>query len=1070
MTNHPIRCPTCNKNLEKVGQFWHCPEHGQIFSEKSLVPLRIFISYGHDNNVELISHIITDLTNRGHEVCIDKICIKPFDDWRRQITNCIIHSQKFVSILSKHSTRDHGVCLDEIAIAIRVKGGNIQTILVESENEVKTPPSVSHIQWLDMHDWKEKYSSGEEVWNAWYQAKLAEIVAVVESDESRRFAGEIKTLEEYLKPISSTSRINELLAREMVGRGWIFDEIEKWRKDSDRRSRLFWIKGDPGFGKSAFIAHLAHYHGAEVISVQFCEWDKPDHRNANRVVQTLAFQIATRLPDYRKFLLTLPEIKNLDRKNASELFDYLIANPLRNTIGCDRERYLVVIDALDEASENGRNELVEMLVRNAPRLPDWIGIIISSRPKSEVIAPLQGLNPLELETKTELNLADIREYLHRELETQLENRPDTQWLVEQILEKSEGVFLYAERFCNDVKLRYISLDRPEQFPKGLGEIFFQYFRRQFPEMENYRKDVRPVLRAILAAREPLPMDIFQRIFNWQDEELCDLTHILGSLFPITTEYGNEVIKPYHKSLAEWLADKKKSYDYFVSVKEGNKILAADGWAEYHKNGTNNLSRYYSYHLPFHLLAEKRFADLVDLLRDPLVFTLIWERNQFDIKQYWAAIEQQSSIRAIEVYKEIIKNPGKCEDTTFLLHLSEFLIDAHQFLITIPILEHLVIKYLQKEENQKLLELAIDELAWSLILQTRESPNLQKDYARAWELIKFGEYYYRNNELLYGLQVLFGYQAMIYRKRGNIPRALDCYHMQQNICKQLKDDKWLQMSLGNEGSLILENCENYDGALDLYNQKLEISKKIGDLRGYQYANSYLGHFYERKKDRIKALSYYEEQLKVAQGIGYKKGILESLEDQIRVNKIMNNTLVVKKLTKMRDDVQSTLIKDYEIRISSDNSQIFNSVSDYYLSQADQYRRSGDHERLCEQLANLATIACVKGNTKAVSNYLAEPALQKDTPASQRAKENVNRNLWQLYYDQNKLAQSFDVFVQSNLINNRMLFPEELQTYLDTCVDFFHANAMYQKEKEANELKEGIKRMIEKTNRELKSNRC
>lgn len=34
------------------------------------------------------------------------------------------------SLFSKYSTRDLGVCRDEIAIAIGVKGGNIQTILV----------------------------------------------------------------------------------------------------------------------------------------------------------------------------------------------------------------------------------------------------------------------------------------------------------------------------------------------------------------------------------------------------------------------------------------------------------------------------------------------------------------------------------------------------------------------------------------------------------------------------------------------------------------------------------------------------------------------------------------------------------------------------------------------------------------------------------------------------------------------------------------------------------------------------------------------------------------------------
>jgi hypothetical protein len=41
-----------------------------------------------------------------------------------------------------------------------------------------------------MHDWKEWRAAGEAAWEDWYQGKFAEIVRVIESDESRRFAGE----------------------------------------------------------------------------------------------------------------------------------------------------------------------------------------------------------------------------------------------------------------------------------------------------------------------------------------------------------------------------------------------------------------------------------------------------------------------------------------------------------------------------------------------------------------------------------------------------------------------------------------------------------------------------------------------------------------------------------------------------------------------------------------------------------------------------------------------------------------------------------------------------------------
>jgi hypothetical protein len=48
-------------------------------------------------------------------------------------TDGILKSNRVLSCLSKHSTGDPGVCREEIAIVVGVKGGSIQTVLVESE-------------------------------------------------------------------------------------------------------------------------------------------------------------------------------------------------------------------------------------------------------------------------------------------------------------------------------------------------------------------------------------------------------------------------------------------------------------------------------------------------------------------------------------------------------------------------------------------------------------------------------------------------------------------------------------------------------------------------------------------------------------------------------------------------------------------------------------------------------------------------------------------------------------------------------------------------------------------------
>ena len=185
--------------------------------------LRIFLSYGHDENKMLVDCIRADLKARGHDVWIDEIEIKVKNEWRRKIIEGIEESQAVLGFLSKHSMREDkdgvGVCRDELKIALGVKGGCVQTVLVEDEREInnaigKIPPNIGRIQRTDMHDWKNQcVVDGRVVRNEWYQARLAEIIQVVESDESRRFAEEIEELRLHLDPMWSDAYVKELLEK-----------------------------------------------------------------------------------------------------------------------------------------------------------------------------------------------------------------------------------------------------------------------------------------------------------------------------------------------------------------------------------------------------------------------------------------------------------------------------------------------------------------------------------------------------------------------------------------------------------------------------------------------------------------------------------------------------------------------------------------------------------------------------------------------------------------------------------------------------------------------------------------
>jgi len=59
------------------------------------------------------------------------------------------------------------------------------------------------------------------------------------------------------------------------------------------------------------------------------------------------------------------------------------------------------------------------------------------------------MNPFPLATQSESNRADIRDYLRRELAIPLQKRSDADRLVDQILEKSKGVFLSNLCFASE---------------------------------------------------------------------------------------------------------------------------------------------------------------------------------------------------------------------------------------------------------------------------------------------------------------------------------------------------------------------------------------------------------------------------------------------------------------------------------------------------------------------------------------------------------------------------------------------------------------------------------------------
>jgi hypothetical protein len=598
----------------------------EFLSQRPFTPRRVFISYGHDEHESLAMRLRDDLRRRGHQVWFDEERLGPGHDWEALIEQGLEHlaadkaNSAVVVLLTPHSVRrPDGYCLNEMARAVARRLRILPLMVVDCE----PPLSICRTQWLDMRDCVPiDKKEGR------YTARFARLLEALENNQLD-FEGTQQRLLKYLQPLELDADVLSHLPK-FTGRRWAFEAIEHWLAGPPKQ-RVFWIAGGPGVGKTALAAVLSS-RCPEVAALHLCKFGHAQKSDPRRVVTSIVYQLATQLPDYQALLAAM-DVEKLAGDDAGTMFDNLLVQPLSKLSSPNRP-VIILIDALDEATRQGRNELASFIAAELPRTPSWLRLIITSRLEKAVTAPLQGLRPFILRTRTRANRADAREYLRRELAQVLEGRPDADELVKQVLARSEGVFLYVERVCHDLQHGYLTLDRPDQFPQGLGGTYWQFFERQFPDLEKFRADIRPALRAILAAREPLPLAILQREAGWMGhastdlkrphsrpgwmkDELCDFTRTLGSLFPVISEEGEEVIRPFHKSLVDWLADEAKAGPYFVSVADGHHLLAAACWNEY-RRGVATVSRYGLLHAVHHLRTAGR-DDEARTIRDDMTF-------------------------------------------------------------------------------------------------------------------------------------------------------------------------------------------------------------------------------------------------------------------------------------------------------------------------------------------------------------------------------------------------------------------------------------------------------------------
>lgn len=228
----------------------------------------------------------------------------------------------------------------------------------------------------------------------------------------------------------------------------ILDAIHQWVAGNIDISRIFWLYGVAGCGKSSVAASVCQnlHQGARAPGSFFCKRDQENRRDPVRLIWSLALYLANENAHLKDGILrALREADIFVNKTLKAQFERLIERPLSECADATVVSPVIfVIDALDECDACG--EVAQLLAAVIDRAP-WLLLIVTSRDLPEIRKEFASFDSSKREHDLYLDDAseDIRTFVRYEISSQgrlADLQPFLLELVEIFVEKSQGLFIW----------------------------------------------------------------------------------------------------------------------------------------------------------------------------------------------------------------------------------------------------------------------------------------------------------------------------------------------------------------------------------------------------------------------------------------------------------------------------------------------------------------------------------------------------------------------------------------------------------------------------------------------------
>ena len=361
----------------------------------------------------------------------------------------------------------------------------------------------------------------------------------------------------------------------------VLNIITEWIGEQPYPSRrILWLNGPAGAGKSAIAQTVAeHYKDSHLAASFFFLRNTPDRGVADRLFTTLAWQLATSIPETRQYTETALNMERLlHSKPISIQFNHLVLEVFKNLLhdkpGLHLDRSLVIIDGVDECVNEYDQRLFLTLIADAlahSSIP--LRFLICSRPEAHIkeIFSMENVKNVTRTVELDEKFApsdDIRRYLKDKFSRIFTKRnisplpSDSD--VYHLISIASGQFIYAStviKFIDDddrdpreqlniiLQLRSVISSPYAQ----LDQLYIQILSQQ-PDVRL----LRDVFALIIGRGQPSFKFICRRLRIGEEELRLKLRRMHSLL--LISDYD---ILTYHLSLHDFFRDKRRAGKYRI---------------------------------------------------------------------------------------------------------------------------------------------------------------------------------------------------------------------------------------------------------------------------------------------------------------------------------------------------------------------------------------------------------------------------------------------------------------------------------------------------------------------------